>query len=114
MRTHGLSVKVVSGRSVLLGSKIVSYSQEETFGNLTLRLQDEQFSERRVEKGNIEDNKHRNEVQLDAPVSWCSVEQFNCWCIAFHLADTGVRTSNAFTVLMCSQKRVSSPMQFPW
>ena len=64
--------KSCSSASVLFGLKIVSYSPDETFGNLILRLQDEEFSERKVEKGNIEDNKHRHEVQLDAPVRLCS------------------------------------------
>ena len=109
-----LSVKVVSGSSVLFGSKIVSCSNEETFGNLISRLQEEQFSERRVEKVNIEDNKNRHEVQLDAPVSLCSREQFNCRSIVFHLtgseSDGAVpSTSSAFTVLMNSQKRILLP-----
>jgi len=43
--------------------KIVSCSQEEMFGNwIVLRIQDELFSERKVD---IKDNKHRHEVQLD-------------------------------------------------
>ena len=57
----------------------VNCSQEETFGNLLSRLEEDKFSESRVERVNIEDNiKHRHEVQLDAPVSLCSHEQFNC------------------------------------
>ena len=35
-----------------------------SFGNLLLRLQDEQYSERSVEKVNIEDNKHCHKVML--------------------------------------------------
>ena len=45
---------------VLFSSKIVSCSEEETIGNLISRLEEEQFSERRVEKVNIED-KHCHE-----------------------------------------------------
>ncbi len=45
-----LGVKVVCGSRVLFGSKIVNCSKEETFGNLISRIQEEQFSERRVKR----------------------------------------------------------------
>ena len=58
-----LSVKVVSGpQCAVWVENHELLSQEETFRNLILRLKDEQyFSERRVDKVNIEDNKHRSE-----------------------------------------------------
>jgi len=40
------------------------------FGKLLLRLQDEQYSERRVETVNIEDNKHCHKVMLDFSLSF--------------------------------------------
>ena len=43
-----LSVTVMSGSHVLFGSKIVSCSSAETFGNLLSRVQEEKFAERRV------------------------------------------------------------------
>jgi len=52
-------VKVLSGYGVLFGSTLINCSLEETFGNVISKLQEEQFSERRVEKVSIEDNKHR-------------------------------------------------------
>ena len=77
-----LSVKVVSGSTVKYGSRIINCSPEETFGNLLSRLEEEKFSESKVEKVHIEDNiKYHHEVQLDAPVSLCSREQFNCQSI---------------------------------
>jgi len=62
-----LSVKVVSRPQCAVWVKNRELlSQEETFRNLILRLKDEQyFSERRVDKVNIEDNKHRSEEQLE-------------------------------------------------
>ena len=54
-------VKVLSGNSVLFGSTIVNCSPEETFKNVISRLQEEQFSERRVEK-----------VSIENPVGLCS------------------------------------------
>jgi len=53
------NVKVLSVNGVLFGSTLMNCSLEETFGNVISRLQEEQFSERRVEKVSIEDNKHR-------------------------------------------------------
>ena len=53
-----LGVKVVAVSRCCLaqkfGPKIVNCSEEVTFGNLISRLEGEQFSERRVEKVNIE------------------------------------------------------------
>ena len=40
-----LSVEVVSNCTVLFGSRIVNCSQEETFGNLLSRLEEDKFSE---------------------------------------------------------------------
>ena len=51
-----LSVTVMSGSRVLFGSKIVSCSSAETFGNLS-RVQEEKFAERRVDKVNIDNGK---------------------------------------------------------
>ena len=76
-------VKVLSGNSVLFGSTIVNCSPEETFGNAILRLQEEQFSERRVEKLSIEDNKHHHEVQLDDPVGLCLENLGSCVLFVF-------------------------------
>ena len=39
-----LRVKVVSGCTVLFMSRIINYSQEETFGNLLSRLEEDKFS----------------------------------------------------------------------
>ena len=39
-----LSVKVVSGCTVLFGSRIINCSKEETFGNLLSRLEEDKFS----------------------------------------------------------------------
>ena len=44
------------------------------------------FFFRTVGKVNIEDNKHHQEVQLDASLSLCSCEVVNCRTIIFHLA----------------------------
>ena len=52
-----LSVTVMSGSHVLFGSKIVSCSSAETFGNLLSRVQEEKFAERRVDKVKIENGK---------------------------------------------------------
>jgi len=62
-----LSVKVVSRPQCAVWVKNCELlSQEETLRNLILRLKDEQyFSERRVDKVNIEDNKHCSEEQLE-------------------------------------------------
>ena len=62
------NVKVLSGNSVLFGLTIVNCSPEETFGNVISKLQEERFSEKRMEKVSIKDNKHPHEVQLDTPV----------------------------------------------
>jgi len=43
-----LSVKVVSGCTVLFGSRIINCSHEEAFGNLLSRLEEEKFSESQV------------------------------------------------------------------
>ena len=43
-----LSVKVVSGCTVLFMSRIINCSQEETFGNLLSRLEEDKFSGSRV------------------------------------------------------------------
>ena len=51
-----LSIKVVSRCTVLFGSRINNCSQEETFGNLLSRLEEDKFSESWVEKVNTEDN----------------------------------------------------------
>ena len=59
-----LSMKVVACSRVLFGLKIVNCSEEETFGNLISRLEEEHFFERRVEKVNIKDDKHRHEGYL--------------------------------------------------
>ena len=40
-----LSVEVVSGRTVLFGSRIINCSQEEAFSNLLSRLEEDKFSE---------------------------------------------------------------------
>ena len=40
-----LSVEVVSGCTVLLGSRIITCSQEETFGNFFSKLEEDKFSE---------------------------------------------------------------------
>ena len=40
-----LSMEVVSGCTVLFGSRIINCSQEETFGNLLSRLEEDKFSE---------------------------------------------------------------------
>ena len=40
-----LSVEVVSGCSVLFGSKIINCSQEKTSSNLLSRLEEDKFSE---------------------------------------------------------------------
>ena len=40
-----LSVEVVSGCTVLFGSRIINCSQEEAFGNLLSRLEEDKFSE---------------------------------------------------------------------
>ena len=59
-----LAVKVVSGCKVLFGSKIISCSDEESFGGLLSRLEEERFSETPVQKILIQDDKGQNhEVQ---------------------------------------------------
>ena len=40
-----LSVEVISGCTVLLGSRIINCSQEEAFSNLLSRLEEDKFSE---------------------------------------------------------------------
>ena len=40
-----LSVEVVSGCTVLFGSRIINCSQEEAFSNLLSRLEEDTFSE---------------------------------------------------------------------
>ena len=40
-----LSMEVISGCTVLFGFRIVNCSQEETFGKLLLRLEEDKFSE---------------------------------------------------------------------
>ena len=40
-----LSVEVVSGCTVLFGSRIINCSQEEAFSNLLSRLEEDKFSE---------------------------------------------------------------------
>ena len=40
-----LSMKVVSGCTVLFGSRIINCSQEEAFSNLLSRLEEDKFSE---------------------------------------------------------------------
>ena len=40
-----LSVEVVSGCTVLFGSRIINCYQEETFGNLLSRLEEDKFSD---------------------------------------------------------------------
>ena len=45
-----LSVKVVSGCTVLFGSRIINCSQEETVGHLLSRLEEDKFSESRKRK----------------------------------------------------------------
>ena len=57
-------MKVVACSKVLFGLKIVNCSEDETFGNLISRLEEEHFLERRVEKVNIKDDKHRHEGYL--------------------------------------------------
>ena len=47
----------MSGSHVLFGSKIVSRSSAETFGNLLSRVQEEKFADRRVDKVNIDNGK---------------------------------------------------------
>ena len=46
MARSWLSMEVVSSFTVLLRSRIINYSQEETFGNLLSRLEEDKFSER--------------------------------------------------------------------
>ena len=43
-----LSVEIVSGCTVLFGSRIINCSQEETCSNLLSRLEEDKFSESRV------------------------------------------------------------------
>ena len=93
-----LGVTVIACSRVLFDLKIVSCSKEETFRILILRLEEEHFSERRVDKVNLEDNNHRHELQLDAFLSLCSHAAFNCRNIVFHLAD-----SDLFFVLPATQ-----------
>jgi len=56
---------------VLFGLKIVSCSQEETFGILILRL--------RMEKVNIKDNNHHHKVQQDFFTSQLRVKREAGW-----------------------------------
>lgn len=110
-----LAVKVVSGCKVLFGSKIISCSDEESFGGLLSRLEEERFSETPVQKILIQDDKGQNhEVQLDAPLALCSPGQFNSRAIVFHLAVNDSSSSdsskpNAFQILMSSQRRILLP-----
>ena len=73
-----LGVEVIACSRVPFDLKIVSCSEEETFRILILRLEEEHFSERRVDKVNLEDNNHHQKLQLDAFLSLCSREVFNC------------------------------------
>ena len=115
--TLWLAVKVISGSKVLFGSKIISCSVVESFGSLLSRLEEEHFSETRVQKILIQDDKGQNhEVQLDAPLTSCSPEQFHSRAIVFYLAEFESESSssdssrpNAFQILMSSQRRVLLP-----
>jgi len=64
------NVQVLPGNSVLFGLTIVNCSPEETFGNVyNIKItSEERFSEKRMEKVSIKDNKHPHEVQLDTSV----------------------------------------------
>ena len=108
-----LSVTVMSGSHVLFGSKIVSCSSAETFGNLS-RVLEEKFAERRVDIVNIDNGKCTHEVPLDAPLT--VAVDFSCRNIVFHLAVDTVESSsstmrNAFDVLMTSQRRILLPQK---
>ena len=116
--TLWLAVKVVSGSKVLFGSKIISCSEVESFGGLLSRLEEERFSETRVQKISIEDDKGQtHEVQLDAPLTLCSPKQFHSRAVIFHLAELESESTsssdssrpNAFQVLMSSQRRILLP-----
>ena len=50
-----LAVKVVSGCKVLFGSKIISCSEQESFGGLLSRLEEERFAQTQVLKIFIQD-----------------------------------------------------------
>lgn len=52
---------------------------------MLLRLEEERFAEKQVQKVTIEDGgKGHHEVQLDAPLKLCSLE---CKAIIFYLAE---------------------------
>ena len=103
----------MSGSHVLFGSKIVSCSHAETFGNLLSRVEEEKFAERRVDKVNIDNGKCTHEVPLDAPLT--VAVDFSCRNIVFHLAvDTESSSStmrNAFDVL---PEKNPSPTEGHW
>ena len=112
-----LAVKVVSGCKVLFGSKIISCSEQESFGGLLSRLEEERFAQTQVLKIFIQDAKgHNHEVQLDAPLTLCSPQQFHSRAVVFHMAELQNDSSssdssrpNALEVLMSSQRRILLP-----
>ena len=113
-----LAIKVVSGAKVLFGSKIVSCSVEESFGELLSRLEGERFAERQVHKVNLDEGsgKCHHEVQLEAPLRLCTQENFHCNAVVFYLVEQenpGPDSSrpNAFDVLMNSQRRILLPQK---
>ena len=115
--TLWLAVKVVSGCKVLFGSKIISCSEQESFGGLLSRLEEERFAQTQVLKIFIQDAKgHNHEVQLDAPLTLCSPQQFHSRAVVFHMAELQNDSSssdssrpNALEVLMSSQRRILLP-----
>ena len=75
---------VVCGPKVLVDSKIVSCSVEESFGQLLLRVEGGRFAETEVHNVNIENGrKGHYVVQQSAPLKLCT--QFNCNAVVFNL-----------------------------
>ena len=76
-RSDGKFMAGCEGCKVLFGSKIISCSNEESFGGLLSRLE-ERFSETPVQKIMIQDDKGQSQkVQLDAPLALCSPERLS-------------------------------------
>ena len=80
-----LAVKIVYGRKVLFGSKIISCSAEESFGGLLSCLEEEKLHKLGCKRFFIEDTKgHSHEVQLDAPLT---LSAFVSRAVILYLAD---------------------------
>ena len=102
-------MKVVCGPKVLVDSKIVSCSVEESFGQLLLRVEGGRFAEMEVHKVNIEDRrKGHHVVKLPAPLKLWT--QFNCNAVVFNLVgqERPERSGrpNAVEILMNSSRRI--------